>query len=71
MNRRRFLGASAAPVELRAKGKVMPEWRLVKNCAGPVPLSPARSAEPEREFTLVPMGCARLRISVMPALREA
>jgi len=58
----------SAPIELRGKGRVIPEWKLVENCAGPVPASPARSSEPERDITLVPMGCARLRISVFPTV---
>lgn len=60
--------ADGAPAAIRAKGKVLPDWKLVENCAGPLPSSPAASSEPEREFTLVPMGCARLRISVFPTL---
>jgi hypothetical protein len=58
----------SAPVELRAKGRVIPAWALVKNCAAPPPASPASSDQPEQEITLVPMGCARLRISVFPTI---
>ena len=58
----------AAPIELHAKGRVIPEWTLVKNTAGPVPPSPVKSSQPEQNITLVPMGCARLRVSVLPTV---
>jgi hypothetical protein len=58
----------SAPLELGAKGRVLPGWKLVENCAGPLPVSPASSDQPLREVTLVPMGCARLRVSVFPTL---
>jgi hypothetical protein len=58
----------STPVELRAKGRRLPDWKLVVNCAGPPPTSPTNSDQPELDVTLVPMGCARLRISVFPTL---
>ena len=58
----------SAPVELSAKGRLLPDWKLFENCAGPPPTSPTNSAQPELDVTLVPMGCARLRISVFPTL---
>jgi hypothetical protein len=58
----------SAPVELSAKGRVLPEWKLVENCAGPLPISPTHSDQPQLDLTLVPMGCARLRVSVFPTL---
>jgi hypothetical protein len=58
----------SAPVELSAKGRVLPDWKLVENCAGPLPKSPVNSNESPLDVTLVPMGCARLRISVFPTL---
>jgi len=59
---------ATAPLELHGKGRVVPQWTLFKNCAGPLPPSPVRSEEPEQGFGLVPMGCARLRVSVFPTL---
>jgi len=58
----------STPVELRAKGRLLPDWKLEENCAGPPPTSPTNSDQPELDVTLVPMGCARLRISVFPTL---
>lgn len=57
-----------ALIQLRAKGKIIPEWKLVKNTAGPVPPSPVASDQALQDVTLIPMGCARLRISVFPTI---
>ena len=58
----------SAPVELSAKGRRLPDWKLVENCAGPLPNSPTNSPQPQLDVTLVPMGSARLRVSVFPTL---
>ena len=59
---------AAAPIELRAKAKKVPEWKQDElGLVGPVPQSPVASAEPPETITLIPMGCARLRISAFPA----
>jgi len=58
----------ASPVELRAQGRVIPQWTIVKNSAAPPPPSPAKSDEPAQDITLIPMGCARLRVSVFPTV---
>jgi hypothetical protein len=57
-----------APIELRAQGRRVPEWKLQDFMVDPLPPSPVASAEPEEELTLIPMGCARLRISCFPEL---
>lgn len=56
----------AAPVVLRAKAKRIPQWQAEGKMVGRVPLSPVKSGQPIEEITLIPMGCARLRISVFP-----
>jgi len=58
--------AESAPILLRAKGKRIPDWTLVKNSAGDVPQSPVKSDQPVEDITLIPMGCAHLRISSFP-----
>jgi hypothetical protein len=58
----------SAPIQLRAKGRVLPDWKLVENCAGTVPQSPTASNQAPMDVTLVPMGCARLRVSVFPTV---
>jgi len=57
-----------APIELRGKGRVIPDWTLDRNTAGPVPPSPVQSSQPDQNLTLIPMGCARLRVSVFPTV---
>ncbi len=57
-----------APVELKVKGRRIPEWTLVDNQAGPLPRSPVKSSEPVEELTLIPYGCAKLRITEFPLL---
>ena len=58
--------AEGAPVVIKARGRRLPEWGLVNGSAGPVPESPARSGEAEESLTLVPYGCARLRVTAFP-----
>lgn len=58
-----------APVQLRVKGRRIPEWQLVRNSAGPTPLSPVESNEPDEELTLLPYGSVRLRITELPIIR--
>jgi DUF1680 family protein len=55
-----------APIVLRTKAKRVPQWKVEGRMVGKVPVSPAVSSEPVEEITLIPLGCARLRISVFP-----
>ncbi len=58
---------SDAPIELRAKGRLLPGWTLDEHgLAGAVPQSPAATDRPVVDVVLVPMGGARLRISAFP-----
>lgn len=57
----------AVPLEIKAKGKKIPEWTLDQyGLCGTVPLSPAQTPEPIEEITLIPAGAARLRITAFP-----
>lgn len=61
----------AAPVEIRAKARRIPGWKQETNgMVGDIQRSPARSAEPTEEVTLIPMGCARLRITAFPRISD-
>ncbi|MCX6623817.1 MAG: glycoside hydrolase family 127 protein, partial [Acidobacteria bacterium] len=59
-----------APVELRVKGRLLPEWSLWEGSAGPLPASPVKSNRPLEELTLIPYGSAKLRITAFPRLAE-
>ncbi|MFA4029217.1 MAG: hypothetical protein GDYSWBUE_002026 [Candidatus Fervidibacterota bacterium] len=57
-----------APIEMRAKGKRISQWTIVGGIVGPLQDSPVHSDEPVEDIVLIPMGCARLRISVFPRI---
>jgi DUF1680 family protein len=61
---------SAAPIVLKARARRVPEWTAQGRMVGPVPASPATGDGPIEEVELVPMGCARLRISVFPTVKH-
>ena len=63
-----FAGLEQLADELRVKGRRVPEWDMYMNSAGPLPQSPVKSSEPIEELTLIPYGCAKLRITEFPLL---
>lgn len=62
--------SDGAPVELRIKGRRIPEWKLVDGSAGPLPVSPVSSSKEMETLTLIPYGSAKLRITAFPQLAE-
>jgi hypothetical protein len=58
-----------APIILKAKAKRVPGWKNDRRMVGKVPVGPVATSEPLEEITLIPMGCARLRISVFPMVK--
>lgn len=62
----------AAPIELQAQGQRIPAWQQDDlGLVGPLQASPAgSSAQPAETITLIPMGCARLRISAFPTIGD-
>jgi hypothetical protein len=62
---------STAPVTIRAIGKLIPAWKQETNgMVGLLPESPVRSDATAEPITLVPMGCARLRITAFPVIES-
>ncbi len=60
---------NTAPIELRAKVRKIPAWQKDQlGLVGTLQPSPVKSIEPVETISLVPMGCARLRISVFPTI---
>jgi len=61
--------ANAAPIELRVKAKRIPAWKINHlGITGRLQPSPVKSDEPTETVTLIPMGCARLRLSAFPMI---
>jgi len=58
---------AGAPIRVTVPARRIPEWLLEPNgLVGEVQPSPTRSDAPVEHVTLIPMGCARLRISAFP-----
>jgi hypothetical protein len=57
-----------APIIIRARGMKIPEWTMKNNSADVPPLSPVKPEGDVEVITLVPYGCARLRITEFPAM---
>ena len=64
--------ARHSPVALRTHGKIIPDWTLHRQMAGPLPhslpLKHLESLAPE-EIILIPYGCTTLRITEFPVVR--
>jgi hypothetical protein len=59
----------AAPIEIRAKGRLIPGWTVDQyGLCGVLPVSPVVVNTPEQSLELIPMGAARLRISAFPVV---
>ena len=61
--------ADAPPVTGTVLGRRVPEWHAAQGSAAPPPDSPVAVATPAEALTLVPYGCARLRIAEFPVAR--
>ena len=59
------------PMIIKAKGKKIPNWKLQDHMCAELQHSPIKSNEPVEELTLIPMGCARLRLTVFPVISDA
>ncbi len=55
-----------APVVIKTRGKKVPEWGMQNNTVAELQKSPVSSEASEDEIELIPLCCARLRISCFP-----
>jgi hypothetical protein len=61
---------NAAPMSLSVKARKVDSWTQEANgMVQKVPESPVRAGAQAESVTLIPMGCARLRISAFPVAR--
>lgn len=61
---------SNVPISILVKGKLIPDWRIDKyGLTDTLPQSPLRVNTKEEILELIPMGAARLRISVFPVIK--
>jgi hypothetical protein len=60
---------NAVPIEIKAKGKIIPQWTLDKyGLCDTLPQSPVAVDTKVDDIYLIPMGAARLRISSFPVV---
>jgi len=61
-----------APIHIRAKARKIANWQIDPETQTVPDLqsSPITSAEPEEEITLIPLGCARLRMACLPVIGQ-
>ncbi len=60
-----------APLELKVKAKRVPDWVLEEGGSVPeLQKSTAATAAQTEEIRMIPMGCARLRMSCLPTTKE-
>jgi uncharacterized protein len=57
-----------APLVVQARGIKIPEWKLKNNSADVPPVSPVRPEGDPEIISLVPYGCAKLRITEFPVM---
>jgi len=60
----------AAPVEIEARAKRIPNWKLEHETVQELRPSPIKSDEPEETITMIPLGCARLRMACLPTIGD-
>jgi hypothetical protein len=63
-----FTWTQDAPVIIKARGMKIPEWTLKNNSADVPPMSPVKPEGDPEIITLVPYGCARLRVTEFPVM---
>lgn len=61
---------AAAPIEIQARGKRIPNWIMIDATVTDLQPGPIRSDQPVEPIRMIPMGCARLRMCCLPTIGE-
>jgi uncharacterized protein len=65
----RPFSADGAGVAAKAKGRRISGWKLAHGWAGEIAPGDAESKEPLEDMTLIPYGCAKIRVTEFPKLK--
>jgi len=57
-----------APVLLHAEGRRIPGWTAENGVSAPIPQPPFKLSGTREPLTLIPFGCARMRIAMFPSV---
>ena len=61
---------NGAPIKIKAKANMLPNWHVHRNSAGPINYltqqEPAGEVGAEVDITLIPYGCTTLRMTEFP-----
>lgn len=63
--------AESAPISIEIPAKRIPDWQLTNDTVDELQTSPIRSTEPTETVTMIPLGCARLRMSCLPVVDDS
>jgi hypothetical protein len=59
-----------AGMAAKARGRKLPNWKLIRGWAGEIVPGDQDSTEPLEEITLIPYGCAKIRVTEFPKLKS-
>jgi hypothetical protein len=59
-----------APIEIKVKAKRIPNWRIEDGTVQELKRGPIHSSAPIQEIKMIPMGCARIRMTCLPVIGE-